>query len=225
MLIASFPTGPWQTNCYLIAAGSGAEAIAIDPGPGAAPVLAGLLEEHRLRLGAVIATHGHLDHVLDAAGLAERHRVPLFIHPDDRHLLTDPLAGLGRELAPLLPQIPGAETMAEPPEVVDLTGDSVSVAGFDLDLSHAPGHTAGSVLLRTHHPETTDGILFSGDVLFASSVGRTDLPGSDPAAMTRTLVGQVLPLPDDLVVLPGHGPQTSIGAERRTNPFLIGATR
>lgn len=221
MLIASFAVGPWQSNCYVVADAPGGECLVLDPGPGALPLVQQVVGEQDLRVTAVVATHGHLDHVMDADALCREAGAPLWIHPADRHLLTNPLAGIGPAVAPLLQQLTGGRPMVEPPEVRDLLGSSVELAGTTFDLAEAPGHTAGCVLLRTDHPDpSVSGVVFSGDVLFAGSVGRVDLPGSDPAAMARTLAGVVLALDDDLAVLPGHGAQTSIGRERAGNPFL-----
>ncbi len=225
MLIASFAVGPWQSNCYVVATGPGADCVVLDPGPGALGPVEQVVAEQRLRVTAVVATHGHLDHVFDAEALCRSTGAPLWIHPDDRHLLTDPLAGIGPAAAPLLQQLGGSRPMREPTEVLDLVGGSVELAGTTFTLAEAPGHTAGCVLLRADHPdESVSGVLFSGDVLFAGSVGRVDLPGSDPAAMARTLREVVLGLDDRLAVLPGHGPQTSTGHERATNPYLQTST-
>ncbi|WP_114560301.1 MBL fold metallo-hydrolase [Desertihabitans aurantiacus] len=221
MLIASFAVGPWQSNCYVVAPEPGGPCLVLDPGPGALELVRRVVSEQQLTVTGVVATHGHLDHVLDAAALCRETGAPCWIHPADRHLLTDPLAGIGAAAAPLLQGLTGGEPMVEPPEVVDLTGDRLELAGLELWLREAPGHTAGCVLLGADHPdESVSGVLFSGDVLFAGSVGRVDLPGSDPAAMQHTLSEVVLGLDDGLAVLPGHGEQTSIARERAGNPFL-----
>ncbi|SDE23536.1 MBL fold metallo-hydrolase [Auraticoccus monumenti] len=221
MLIASFAVGPWQSNCYVVADAPGGDCLVLDPGPGALAPVRQVLREQQLRVTAVVATHGHLDHVMDADALCREVGAPLWIHPADRHLLTDPLAGIGPAAAPLLQQLTGGRPMVEPPEVLDLVGPTVELAGTTFTLAEAPGHTAGCVLLRADHPDpAVSGVVFSGDVLFAGSVGRVDLPGSDPAAMARTLAEVVLTLDDDVAVLPGHGSQTSIGRERAANPFL-----
>nr|WP_231747619.1 MBL fold metallo-hydrolase [Auraticoccus cholistanensis] len=220
-MIASFAVGPWQSNCYVVAAEPGGDCLVLDPGPGSADLVRQVLAEQRLTATAVVATHGHLDHVFDATTLCRELDAPLWISPADRHLLTDPLAGIGPAAAPLLQQLTSGRPMSEPPEVLDLVGSGVELAGISFRLAEAPGHTAGCVLLSADHPdESVSGVLFSGDVLFAGSVGRVDLPGSDPGAMARTLREVVLGLDDRLAVLPGHGGQTSIGRERATNPFL-----
>jgi glyoxylase-like metal-dependent hydrolase (beta-lactamase superfamily II) len=144
-----------------------------------------------------------------------------WIHPSDRHLLSDPMAGLSRESAAML--LGGKYEFTEPDDVAELAdGQRLELAGLEVAVDHTPGHTEGSVTFRT--PYAGDGIsqvMFSGDLLFAGSIGRTDLPGGDHATMLETLRDKVLSLPDDIAVLPGHGEQTSIGRERATNPFLL----
>ncbi|HEY6737222.1 MAG TPA: MBL fold metallo-hydrolase, partial [Actinopolymorphaceae bacterium] len=136
-----------------------------------------------------------------------------WVHPSDRPLLSDPLAGLPREWAGAL--LGAGERFAEPDDVRELSDGAVlELAGLTFVVDHTPGHTSGSVTFRA------DDRLFAGDLLFAGSIGRTDLPGGDHAAMLRSLRDKVLPLPDEIVVLPGHGDQTTIGRERQSNPFL-----
>lgn len=222
MFLASFASGPWQANCYLAAVAVGRECVIIDAGVEAADGVDVLVEENSLRPAAVLATHGHIDHVASASELADRYGVPLWIHPADRPLLTDPAAGLGADsralLAELLPgpfREPGRLELFEP-------GEPLVVAGLEFSVTHAPGHTAGCVLLGlpySGHPQIRQ-VVFTGDVVFAGSTGRTDLPGGDPQVMQRTLAGPVLAIPDDTVLLPGHGPQTSMATERATNPYL-----
>ena len=144
-----------------------------------------------------------------------------WIHPSDRHLLSDPMAGISRESAAML--LGGRYQFREPDDVLELAdGQRLELGGLEVVVDHTPGHTEGSVTFRT--PYASDDIsevMFSGDLLFAGSIGRTDLPGGDHATMLATLRHKVLALPDDIVVLPGHGEQTSIGRERATNPFLL----
>ncbi|HYI58083.1 MAG TPA: MBL fold metallo-hydrolase [Microlunatus sp.] len=231
MFIASFPAGPWQTNCYVVATEPGAECLILDPGMNAAEGVRDLVAEHRLKPVAVVLTHGHLDHMFAVAPVCGTYDATCWIHPDDRHLLTDPLAAMGPETHQLLAQLTGGTaTFAEPDDVRELTDGSVlEIAGVRLAAIHAPGHTVGSVMYRSDYPPTTlgaeaqiDQVVFSGDVLFAGSIGRTDLPGGDHAAMLRSLKEKVLPLPDSVAVLPGHGPQTTMAHERATNPYLRG---
>jgi glyoxylase-like metal-dependent hydrolase (beta-lactamase superfamily II) len=220
VLIAGFPAGPWATNCYVAATGPGAECIVVDPGKDAAEGVAELVREHRLKPVAVLLTHGHIDHMWSVAPVAGSYDTTAWIHPADRHLLTDPLQGVSAESAALV--LGGRYTFAEPSDVRELSdGASLELAGLRLDVDHTPGHTWGSVTFRTPYDEEgVPEVLFSGDLLFAGSIGRTDLPGGDHPTMLTTLATKVLPMDDGVVVLPGHGRETTIGAERATNPFL-----
>jgi glyoxylase-like metal-dependent hydrolase (beta-lactamase superfamily II) len=224
MLIAGFPAGPWGTNCYVVATGAGAECVVVDPGKDAAPGVAEVVREHRLKPVSVLLTHGHIDHMWSVTPVAGTYDAVAWIHPEDRHLLTDPLAGVSRESAGML--LGETYEFTEPDDVRQLTdGLELELAGLRLTVDHTPGHTRGSVTFQTPWSgpdEEVSGILFAGDLLFAGSIGRTDLPGGDHRTMLRTLETKVLPLDDRLVVLPGHGPQTTIGAERATNPYLVG---
>ncbi|NUW45642.1 MBL fold metallo-hydrolase [Nonomuraea rhodomycinica] len=213
MLIAGFPAGAFQTNCYVIAPAAGEECVIVDPGQDAVDGVDELLREHRLRPVAVLLTHGHLDHVWSVAPVCGARDVPAWIHPDDRHLLSDPAAGWGSVGAQLF----GGITLSEPDDVRELSdGATLPLAGLEFTVDHTPGHTRGSVSFRL--PD--DAIMFAGDLLFAGSIGRTDLPGGDYPTILRSLATKCLTLPDDTVVLPGHGPQTTIGHERATNPYL-----
>jgi hydroxyacylglutathione hydrolase len=213
MLIASFPAGTFQTNCYLVAASAGAEALVVDPGQDAMPGIEELCAEHRLRPVAVLLTHGHLDHIWTVAPLAGAHGIPAWIHPRDRHLLADPLAGVGPELRAMVSGL----QLAEPDDVRELAdGEVLDLAGVRLVVDHTPGHTPGHVTFRDEQ------VLFAGDLVFAGSIGRTDLPGGSMPEMLASLAERFLPLPDELQVLPGHGPVTTVGRERASNPFLAG---
>lgn len=213
MLIAGFPAGAFQTNCYVVAPAAGEECVIVDPGQDATEGVDELLREHRLKPVAVLLTHGHLDHVWSVAPVCGARDVPAWIHPDDRHLLSDPAAGWS---GPTGAMFAGLE-LSEPDDVRELSDGAVlTLAGLELTVDHTPGHTRGSVSFRLPDDE----IMFSGDLLFAGSIGRTDLPGGDYATILRSLATKCLPLPDDTVVLPGHGPQTTIGRERASNPYL-----
>jgi hydroxyacylglutathione hydrolase len=221
VLISAFPAGPWGTNCYVVASGPGEECVVIDPGKDAAAGVAEIVQQHRLRPSAVLVTHGHIDHMWCVAPVAGAYEAAAYIHPSDRALLTDPMLGISRETAAML--LGGDYQFAEPDEVRELAdGVAVTVAGLTFAVDHTPGHTPGSVTFRSAYtgPEDVSEVMFSGDLLFAGSIGRTDLPGGDHPTMMRSLASKVLPLADDIVVLPGHGPQTSIGRERSTNPYL-----
>jgi hydroxyacylglutathione hydrolase len=221
VFIAGFPAGPWGTNCYVLATAPGSECVIVDPGMDATDGVADVVREHRLRPIAVLATHGHLDHVFCVVPVTGAYGVPAWIHPADRHLSTDPAAGLAPETAALLEQL--GYGFAEPDDIRDLDdGDRLDIGGLTFTVDHAPGHTSGSVMFRLPSVETADTpeVMLSGDVLFAGSIGRTDLPGGDHQEMLQSLRTKVLPLDDRIAVLPGHGGRTTIGRERRSNPFL-----
>ncbi|MFJ8436377.1 MBL fold metallo-hydrolase [Kitasatospora sp. NPDC094019] len=218
MFIAGFPAGAWGTNCYLVAPGPGEECVIVDPGHQAAAGVEELVREHRLKPVAVLLTHGHIDHVASVVPVCGAKGVPAWIHPEDRYMMSDPERALGRSLGT---QLMGELTVGEPDDVRELTDGSVlELAGLSLTVDHAPGHTGGSVTFRTPGAEDLPPVLFSGDLLFAGSIGRTDLPGGDGAAIMRSLARVCLPLDDATVVLSGHGGQTTIGRERATNPYL-----
>lgn len=226
MLIAGFPAGPWGTNCYVVATGPGQECVVVDPGKDAAAGVAEVVREHRLKPVSVLVTHGHVDHMWCVAPVAGSYDATAWIHPADRHLLSDPMAGMSRETTQML--LGGSYEWAEPDDVRELADlQELELAGVRFTVDHAPGHTEGSVTFRTPYlpggqaSSEVSEVMFSGDLLFAGSIGRTDLPGGDHPTMLRSLATKVLPLADDVVVLPGHGEQTSIGRERATNPYLL----
>ena len=249
MLVTGFPAGAFAANCYLVAPAPGEECVIIDPGQDAERGIEELLARYRLKPIAVLLTHGHVDHMWSVAPVCGAKGIPAYVHPDDRDLLSDPAKGMSLMAKQ---QFLGGMTFAEPDDVKTLEdGDVVTLAGLDIRIGHTPGHTPGSVTYempldrpsgagpiqwpssRSGAPRTDSrgvrGVvppedsraLFSGDLLFAGSIGRTDLPGGDHATILRSLA-RTLSLPDETVVLPGHGPQTTIGDERRTNPFLTG---
>ncbi len=227
MLVTGFPSAVFGTNCYVLATGEGQECLVVDPGIEILGALADVLREARLKPVAVLLTHGHLDHTYSVTPVCGAHGAAAYVHADDRYRLRDPLAEFDPAVLAMLEQQFGrAATWAEPSEVVDVgAGTRLELAGLQVDVVHAPGHTEGSVMFAL--PQAPDGAahgasrtLLSGDVLFAGSIGRTDLPGGDHGAMLRSLREQVLPLADDTLVLPGHGPSTTIGRERTGNPFL-----
>lgn len=231
MFVRSIVADAFGTNCYVVAPAAGEECLIIDPGIGVEGRVQDVLREHRLRPAAVLLTHGHLDHVYAVTPVCAG-TVAAHIHSDDRYRLVDPLSHLGPGLLPALEQQFGKRaTWTEPEDVVEVGDRQVlELAGLTVEVSHAPGHTEGSVLfslagLPDGIPEgELDRTMLSGDVLFAGSIGRTDLEGGDHAAMTRSLRDVVLPQPDSTLVLPGHGPATTIARERVTNPYLLELT-
>ena len=226
MLVTGFPAGSFAANCYVVAPADGAECVVVDPGQDALGGIEEILTAHRLKPVAAIATHGHLDHIWSIAPLCGAKDIPAYIHPDDRALLSDPGQGLPLGASQ---QLFGGLTFTEPDDVRELTdGLTLNLAGIEIVVDHAPGHTPGSVTFRLppgiEGIEDPAGTMLSGDLLFAGSIGRTDLPGGDYQAILDSLTRVCLPLPDETIVLSGHGPATTIGAERQTNPFLAGLT-
>lgn len=219
MLVAGFPAGSFQTNCYTVATGPGEPCVVVDPGQDAVEPLEELLAEHRLTPVAVLLTHGHFDHTFSVAPVCDGHDVPAWIHPDDRAMLADPMKGLSREAAAFFG---GRLALREPREVRELIdGTELDLAGLTLRVDHTPGHTPGSVIFSTPTDEGVE-VVLAGDTLFAGSIGRTDLPGGDHALLLESLRAVLLTRDDATVVLPGHGPTTTIGRERASNPFLQG---
>jgi hydroxyacylglutathione hydrolase len=198
--------GPLQCNCYIIGDRAAKRAIVVDPGDDA-DLLADSIAGHGLTVDAIVATHAHFDHVLAAQKLRELTGAPFLLHDDDRVLL-DWL----QESVRIFLGVEGG-----PPPEVDSSaseGDVLKVGTFELEVIHTPGHSPGSIAL------VADGVVFSGDTLFAGSIGRTDLPGGDSAALVNAVRGKLFELDDDTPVYPGHGPETTIGTERRYNPFV-----
>jgi glyoxylase-like metal-dependent hydrolase (beta-lactamase superfamily II) len=207
-----------QCNCYVLAPRAGADAIIVDPGQRAFAPLRRILDENRLTPAAVLLTHGHIDHMWSAQKVADTYGCPVYIHSEDRFMLTDPIAGLGPRLA----QVALGAFFREPRQVVELDrdGDKIELGSMTVAVDHTPGHTRGSVVFRV--ADGPSELAFTGDTLFKQSIGRTDLQGGSGRDLYTSIVEKLLVLDDDTVVLPGHGPKSTIGAERRTNPFLEG---
>ena len=219
MLITGFPTGVLACNCYVFAAHAGADAVIVDPGQSASARLQRILDEHRLTPAAVLLTHGHIDHMWSAQKVADRYGCPVYIHPADRAMLTDPVQGLtSGGLWGTLGRLTLGAVFSEPRQLVELRTDGqvLEFGGVRVSVDHTPGHTRGSVCFRIQ------GQVFTGDTLFQGSVGRTDLPGGSGNFLIDSIMTKLMVLDDDTVILPGHGPRSTIGIERRTNPFLEG---
>ena len=215
-----------QANCYFVSRNPGTECVIIDPGMEAVDKIMDVVREHNVKPAAIFVTHGHFDHMWSASEVAALYDIPVWIHPADRHLLSDPMAAISNESAGMLRMQLGMThwpEFTEPADVRDADdGTVIEIDSMTFTVDHVPGHTPGTVVYRVDYdgPEDVSQMMFSGDFLFQGSIGRTDLNGGDHLAMLRSLTNEVLPLDDDIVVLPGHGPQTSIGRERATNPFL-----
>lgn len=218
VLVTGFPAGWLQCNCYVLAPAQGGDAIVVDPGQKAMPRLRKILDEHRLTPAAVLLTHGHIDHMWSAQKVGDTYGCPVFVHPKDRAMLTDPIKGMGPRLA----QLAVGTLFSEPRQVVELErdGGKLDLAGMTVTVDHTPGHTAGSVVYRLDQGPAQ--LALTGDTLFKQSIGRTDLLGGSGRALLGSIVDKLLVLDDSTVVLPGHGPKTTIGDERRCNPFLEG---
>lgn len=221
MLVERIVAPYFATNCWVVATGVGQECIVVDPGI-ATPDLAGRILEtvraRNLKPVAILITHGHLDHIFSVVPLAEQGGVTTaFIHGADRELLTHPSRGLGPQGLALLNELAPTKFWKEPDRLEEVEdGHVIEIGGMDIEVIHAPGHTRGSVMYRIDKST-----VLSGDVLFKGAIGRTDLPTSSPRAMRISLSEKVLTLPDEVRVLPGHGDETTIKDERRSNPFLL----
>ena len=222
MLVRGFPAQAFGTNCYVVAPGPGEQCVVVDPGIGVEAELDALLREHDLSPVAVVLTHGHIDHTFSVTPVCGARGIAAYIHPADRDQLADPVKYLSEGSSQLF----GGRLEWTEPDDVRLLDPTVplELAGLRIGVDLAPGHTPGSVVLRLAGDEV-DGeagapLLLSGDVLFAGSIGRTDLPGGSWEAMQLSLSTVILPMADETVVLPGHGPATTIGRERTSNPFL-----
>jgi hydroxyacylglutathione hydrolase len=218
VLIRSFPAGAFGTNCYAVATGPRSECVVVDPGMDAVEPLGRMLADDGLKPVAVVLTHGHLDHTWSVLPVCDGYDIPAYLHPQDFGMLSDPARWHGPAFAPLI----GALRLPDPSDVRPLDdGVLLDLAGVVLAVRHAPGHTEGSVVFSLDLDEAPG--LLAGDLLFAGSIGRVDLPGGSWESMLASLRDVVLPLDDATVVLPGHGPTTTIGRERATNPFLTEA--
>jgi hydroxyacylglutathione hydrolase len=202
-----FPVGILQCNCSVLGDEVSREAMVVDPGDDIDRVLA-ILERHGLRLTMIVITHAHIDHIGGAAKLRAATGAPVYMHAEDK-MLSDRLDLQAAWLGVATPEDPGIDTEAR-------EGDVLRVGAAEWQVLHTPGHTRGSLCLW----DPAGGKLIAGDTLFYGSVGRTDLPGGDGAALLRSIRAKLLVLPDETVVIPGHGRETTIGRERRENVFL-----
>ncbi len=236
LVVVGFPLGRWQTNCFVVGDRAAGRAVVIDPGEHGADRVPEALDGLGLRCDAILLTHGHLDHFWAVPDLARSLDVEVHLHPGDRWLWDDPAAGFGNLPSGALEQAFGLRWDPPHDRLVDLAdGQRLDLAGLSFDVQHNPGHTPGHVTflgrglseaeyvfdMGTSIPG--DDVLFSGDLVFAGSIGRTDFPRGSYAEILRSLATTVLPMQDDTLILSGHGPETTVGRERATNPFLAEA--
>jgi glyoxylase-like metal-dependent hydrolase (beta-lactamase superfamily II) len=216
MLISGFAAGPWATNCWVVAPAAGSECIVIDPGMDCIPTLTERLAANSLKPVAILLTHGHIDHMWSVTPIADGYDIPAVIHAADRHLLADPLAGVGEAARQMVEQLKAE--FVEPAKVQVVDSDlMLNLAGLEVKIESAPGHTAGSVVFKISDERSR---MFSGDVIFKGSIGRTDLPGGSMDAMMKSLREVIAPTPSETIVHCGHGPDTTIGFELKNNPYL-----
>lgn len=213
MLIRCFPAPMFATNCWVIASSKGNECIIVDPGmPDISAEIEQIVSEEGLKPVAALMTHGHLDHTFSITPLADGYGIPAYIHSEDRRYIAEPALILSAEFSQSLSQM----NFREPQDTRTLRdGEILDLVGISIKAIHAPGHTRGSLMFLLN-----DEFLVSGDVLFAGSIGRTDLPTGSQSQMRETLKKKILPLNDAIQVLPGHGPETTIANERKRNPYL-----
>jgi hydroxyacylglutathione hydrolase len=208
--IVALPNGQFMENCWLVADPRTGQAAMVDPGEESDLFLAEV-ERRRWTLGAIWLTHAHIDHILGVAAVKRATGALVYLHPDDRPLY-DALPDQGTWFGMRADRPPA-------PDRLLAAGERLTIGGLEFVVRHTPGHSPGSVSFLGH------GTIFGGDVLFNGSIGRTDLPGGDFATLMRSIQRDFLSLPDSTVIRSGHGPETTVGVERLTNPFLTGAHR
>ena len=213
MIVESQAVGPFHKNGFVVGCEETKEAVLIDPGDEVASLLA-FAERNGLTIRAILLTHAHVDHVTGVAAARRALKVPVYLHRDDLFLY---------ERAVEMGAMFGLKVEPQPPiDVFYTPGQSIPFGTCEVRVHHTPGHSPGGVCLQIGKKGTAGKELFVGDTLFAGSIGRTDLPGGDYHTLIASIRAVLLPLGDDAVVHSGHGPDTTIGQERRTNPFLKG---
>jgi hydroxyacylglutathione hydrolase len=209
--VQAFSGGDFGENGYLVECGGGRLGVAVDPGA-AAPSMLGFLAREKMALDCILLTHAHLDHVEGIPILREAFpQAPIYLHPDDIRLYEGVDAQARAFNLPLLGELP-------PPDRTMAHGDVLTLGEVEFQVRHAPGHAPGHVILYL----PSEGLALVGDVVFQGAIGRSDLMGGDFYQLMESIRTQVLTLPDDTRLLSGHGPETTVGWERRTNPFLVG---
>jgi len=209
VIVEKLVVGPYASNCYIVGSQSNKEGMIIDPGDEAKRILK-KVEELKLDIKLIVLTHGHIDHTGALKEVREATGAEVAVHTDDAQSL-----GWGVSLISVL--MPGLSyPTPPPPDRLLKDGDSIDIGDLHFLVLHTPGHTSGGICLLG------EGVVFSGDTLFNYGIGRSDLPGGSHSQLMDSLQTKLMTLPDDTIVYPGHGPETTIGAERRGNPFLRG---
>lgn len=205
MILHRFEVGMLATNCYIIGCEKTKEAAIIDPGGGAGTILK-TIEKNGLTVKYIINTHGHLDHTFDNKKIKDATKANILIHKEDASMLYDPKSNFSYLMGFIFKSPPADEVLED--------GDIINIGKIKLKVLHTPGHTKGGISLATEE------IIFSGDTLFAQGIGRTDLPGGSYREIVASIKNKLFVYPDETIVYPGHGPYTTIGDEKRENPFL-----
>ncbi len=206
MIIKRLEVGGFMSNCYIVGCPKTNEGIVIDPGAEPEVIMAAL-EEENLTVKYIINTHGHIDHIGAVKEIREKTGAPVVMHKEDAPLFENPHENLSMFV--------GSQLTLDPPEKIVEEGDTITFgSGHALKVIHTPGHTRGGMSLHMN------GKVFTGDTLFAASIGRSDLPGGNHRQLINAIKEKLFPLGDDTVVYPGHGPESSIGREKKVNPFL-----
>lgn len=212
LLRETFPAGPFQCNCTVLACGDTKDAIVIDPG-GETQRIAEIVARYDLTVTAIIHTHAHLDHIYCTREVKEAHGGEIALHPDDRFLYDSASVQAAMFGWSVRPMAPVDRWLAH--------GDTLPLGKRSLEVVHTPGHTPGSVCFEVVVPKEKT-LVFSGDTLFRRSIGRTDLPGGDSATLARSIRDRLYTRDLDALVIPGHGATTTLGDEARANPFVRG---
>lgn len=230
MLVVAFAAAAFDTNCYVVASGPHEECVVIDPGVGVAEVLEEVFTYYKLWPSHVLLTHAHSDHVYSVTPVCQTHGIATLVHTADRYRLRDPLADLEPDVLHLFESLFGSrKAWSEPEDIREIdAATQLNLAGLNFQVTHCPGHTEGSVLFQINDiPDEKIGdnedvalSVFAGDVIVAGGIGRTDLPGGDPAAMRKSILSHIIPLPNETLLLPGHGPVTNMRRERSSNLAL-----
>ena len=205
MKVIAMEVGSLGTNCYIIYSEETRHAAIIDPG-GSVDEIIDVIRREKLMVDSIINTHGHADHVLANLKLKEAVGAPILIHKDDADMLVSSQKNLSAWI--------GGGTSCGPADKLLKDGDIIAFGDFELKVIHTPGHTPGGISLQA------GSVLFSGDTLFAESIGRTDFPGGSYQQLISSIKDKLMPMDDSVRVLPGHGPETTIGWERKMNPFI-----